>query len=351
MAINLLLYCDNAYISNHLQLMLGDESRTYRLFLFTEAKAAADYAMNNRKKIHCILATKEFMEDISSIRSDVTLIALDGETKDDDKETGFYSVNIYQNKRKILRDVEEILQSVGLISVKSNIARRTKVISFFSTQGGSGKTTLAYLTACRAAEQGNVALLDFQSDPCSCSLYQARSQNRPEEALLQIQDRATPETLLSLFYQNEHGVNVLPAPESMLDQAAIKSDDFEYLLNCLLDSGIYDFIIIDLSSLLGDIERMAMESSDCVAVVFDEDRMGVERKRRLESDPNYHLYPMSGKEIWIENRCKEERKSDERTVRFPVSGSVGKISDIKEVLTGNHAFAQGCEKILAISKE
>ena len=350
MAINLLLYCDNAYISNHLQLMLGGESRKYKLFLFTEASAAANYALNNRKKIHCVLATKEFMEDISSICSDVVLIALDEETRREEKENEFYSVNIYQNKKKILNDIEEILQHVGLVSIKNNVMRKTKVISFFSTQGGSGKTTLAYLTACRAAEHGNVAFLDLQPDPCSGCLYQTKNHNRAEEALFQIQDRVAPEILLSLFCQNEHGVNVMPTPESLLDQAAIKSDDFEYLISCLLNSGVYDFILIDLGSALSDVERMAIDNSDCVAMVYDESRMGLEHKNRLERDPNYHLYPLSEKEIWVENRCKEDRKCDERTVRFPVSGSVGKISDVKEVLSGNHAFAQGCEKILAIAK-
>lgn len=350
MAINLLVYCDNPYISNHLQVMLGEHSHKYKLLLFTQAEPAVSYAANNRKKIHCVLASREFMEDIGSVCPGVTLIALDEETRIEDRETEFYSVNLYQNRKRILGDIEEILRLAGLISAKTNAARKTKVISFFSTQGGSGKTTLAYLTACKAAEQGNAAFLDLQPDPYSSCLYQARGSGRAEEALLQIQDRVAPDTLLSLFYQNEHGVNVLPTPDSLLDQAAIKSDDFEYLINCLLESGAYDFILIDLGAALNDVERMAMSSSDCIALVYDEGQMGLARKSRLERDPNYHLYPLSGKEVWVENRCKEERKSGERTVRFPVSGSIGRISDIKEVLSGNFAFAQGCEKLLKIAR-
>lgn len=350
MALNLLVYCDNAYLADHLQLMLGEESRKYKLFFFTEASAAADYALKNSKKIQCVLGSKRFMEAIGGISSNVALIALDDETVTECGDAGFYSVNVYQSKKKVLEDMDRLLQSLGLLSVKVSTSRKTKVISFFSTQGGAGKTTLAYLTACKAAESGNVVFLDLQPDPCSGCLYHTRGQQRAEEVLLQIQDRVSPEALPSLFYQNEHGINVLPTPESMLDQATIKSDDFDYLISSLVESGVYDFILIDLGTSMSSVERAAMENSDWVAVVYDESRMGLERKSRLEQDPNYYTYPLAGKEIRIENRCKEEHKGEDRAVRFPVSGSVGKISDIKEVLSGNHAFAQGCEKILAMAK-
>lgn len=341
MAVNILLYCGDRYASEELRLLLSEDAKTFTVFHFSDENKALDYLHAHGDRIRCVLADSAFLRrapaaPVSICLSDESFLG--GEP---------YALGIYQSRERVRADLDDILRTAGLLAGARRNESACRTVSFFSTQGGAGRTTLSYLTAVKAAESGRTAWLTLESAPCTDLLYTASGSVGVEDFLVALQDRASAKTVLSALYRNEHGVYVLPVPVSMEDRLALTCDDIDYLLHCLMDEAGLNCLVIDLGSTLTAIERLVMERSDRVAAVYSDDRMGESKRRCLEQDPNYTTYPFVGKELCVGNRCRKEYRDGRFDVCFPVSNSLATVSDVQAVLAGNPAFVAGCSAILA----
>lgn len=346
MAVGILVYSEDQYLSGHLKELLRNEQRLFSVFHFTDAEKAEQYLTANSKRIKCVLGSEELADGASA--EGAVFIRLDEETTLTPVSGRQYTVNVYQSKSALLNDLMSILRTEGLLAQTARNTGSSAVISFFSTQGGSGRTTLAYLAAVRNATNTKTAFLSFDPAPCPEPLYRTGPSVRGEEFLFALQERAEEDQILSAFSQNEHGVYVLPVLDSLQDQAMLSRDDVEYLIRTVLDSGLVQSLVIDLNDQLGPIEQYVLSLSDRVALVYNDDRMGAAKRRRLEEDPNYTTYPFVGKEFWVGNRCCAEYRDGRFDACFPMSNSLGSVDDLKAVLTGNPAFASGCDAVLAL---
>lgn len=347
MALGILVYCDDSYLSEHLKELLRNEQRTFSVFHFTDTEKAERYLSTNASKIKCVMSSQDLLDEIGT--NDVVKVQIGEETIFAPQKEKLYTVNVYQKKDSILNDLLTILRREGMIAQSQQNAGATTIISFFSTQGGSGRTTLAYLTAVRSASDAKTAYLCFDTAPCVDPLYKSMPSESGEEFLFALQERADSSQILAAFSQTEHGVYVLPALASLQDRALLTADDVEYLLNVLSDSGLVQSVVVDLSNTLGPVERYVLSSSDRVAIVYSDDRMGAAKRQQLENDPNYTTYPFAGRELWIGNRCRAEYRDGRFDVCFPISNSLGSVDDLKAVLAGNPAFAAGCDSIIEIN--
>lgn len=256
-----------------------------------------------------------------------------------------YRINMFQSRSAIRNDLYAIMWEAGLLTSPRHKAYETQVISFFSTQGGCGRMTLAYLTALRLASSGKTAYLNLEPFPCVDTLYSLQQGRRGREFLAEVKSWANAERILSALRINEHGVYVLSLAASIRDRATVEQSDVDYLLKTLLEGAELKHLIIDLGSAMGAIEQCAMEYSDRVAVVYNDDRMGEAKRKQLENDPNYTAYPFAGREIWVGNRCKKEYRDGRFDVCFPISSSLGMLDDLRALLAGNPSFAGGCDII------
>ena len=346
MAVSILLYHEDRYVSEHLRSLLSEDARTYSAFYFTEAEKAAAYYAEHKDRVKCVLASKGFLDALAP--SGTAAICTDEETVLEPLPGEAYRVNIFQSRSAVRDDLRAILRAAGLLSALHQKAYETKVISFFSTQGGSGRTTLAYLTALRLADSGKTAFFDLEPSPCMQTLYHAPQGQNPEEFLAAVQDRAAPERLITVLTVNEHGVYVLPEAASLQDRAALEPGDVEYLLRALLDRGELRNLVVVLGSAMGAVEQLVMENSDRIVFPYNDDKMGAAKRACLENDPNYTTYPFVGREFWVGNRCRAEYSDGRYDVCFPVSGSLNMVDDLRAVLTGNPAFRDGCDAIARI---
>ena len=351
MAINILLFSKDKYISDHFSMMFWEDPQKYSLLQFTDLDAAVDYLQKGHKT-HCIWASKEDLNVLSNCAKSSCLIAMSDNTSFQPDDEGHFELNIYQEKNKILNDLDQLLSEVGLFKDRQNKKQgNTSIISFYSTQGGSGKSTLAYLCALKAAENSSTVFLDLEPQPASSAFYHQEEKSSAEAMLLSIQNREPSEKLLSFIRRNEHGIYVFPIAESMQDQGTLQKDDVDYLLRSLEDSGKYRYIFVDLGSALGDIERTVMESSTAVVLPYTDDKIGSLRRDLLQNDPNYYQYPMAGKEIAVENRCKHKNSDKAVDVRFPISNSLGSMSGVADILAANRDFYNGCGQILELAEK
>lgn len=349
MALNVLLYCEDGYVSKHLQTLLSEENRIFSVFHFSERTKAEDYLTKSGSKIRCILASEDLIEKLDS---DALLsIRIDDTTRLAPENGAGCSVNVFQHKKAVMEDILSVLRAHNLVAdTKRKSDEDVRVISFFSTQGGSGRSTLSYLSAVKSAETGKTVYLNLESAPCTETLYQAKPAVNAEEFLFALQDRSGAQAMTASLGCNEHGVYVFPTVGSLQDRAALTKADVSYLLDALMRSDDIQTIIVDLDNCLGEIESYVLENSNRVVMMYNDDSMGSAKRRALENDPNYATYPFAGREFWAGNRCKSEYKDGRYQVCFPVSNSLAAISDLRAVLIGNPAFSNGCKTILALDE-
>lgn len=346
MAVHVLLYTADEFFLNQCKILLSEDIRTFAVYSFSNMERARGYLEENPGKIQCILADRKFLS--GGVPSRTVGILLGEETNLEPDADGLLSLNIYQRKQDLMEELKRILRAELLIAGGAIHSGATKVFAFCSTQGGSGSSTLAYMTAVKAAEQEKLIYLNLEYAPCTSAFYQDDGRSA-EEFLCAVKDREDPgRTLLPALRRNEHGVYVFPTPVSIMDQRGLSQGDIRYILEGLLSLGEATCIIVDLSCGLNEINDYVMSVSDRVVMVYGDDRVGRAKRRQLTADPAFSSYSCAGRELIVGNHCKQKYDSGVYDVCFPHSGSLAGDADIHLVLQSNLDFARGCGEILQL---
>lgn len=350
MAIGVLIYHDDVYLSEQLGTLLSGAQRLFSVYHFTDSDAGAEYYAAHPDRIKCVLSTPDFLSTHGFDRApSVVAVELGETTRLEPSEAATYSINVYQRRNAIINDLLAILRAENLLANHQQDASDVFSLAFFSTQGGCGCTTLSYLTAIHAARASSTAYICLDAGPCTETLYHTLPQVPAEEFLFSIQERMDSKTILSALTRNEHGVYVFPTFSSLLDQAMLTSEDVDYLVNALTESGMIQTIIFDLNDMLGPIERNVLANSHRVAMVYTDDKMGGAKRRQLEKDPNYTTYPFVQKELWVGNRCKANYNDGRYDVCFPIINNVDAIDNLQQLVANSASLANGFNQLLSHS--
>lgn len=346
MAVQVLLYTTDEFFLNQCKLLLSEDIRTFSVYSFSGGERAREYLAGHAGKIQCVLAEEDFLRE--NLPAGVMGVALGEETVMEPDGAGLFALNIYQRKQDLLEELKQLLRAAGLIAGGGARGRSAKVISFCSTQGGSGVSTLAYLTAVQAAQQGKVVYLNLECAPCTSPFYSGDNRGA-EEFLCAVKDRDDPgRTLLPALRRNDHGVYVFPTPVSMADQRDLSAADVRYIVEGLLNLGEAAYLIVDLPVGFSEVNSYVMSVSDRVAMIYSDDRVGRAKHRQLMADPAFATYPCAGREMLVGNRCKRKYDGGEFDVCFPQSNTLAGDTDVGLVLQGNPDFARGCGEILRL---
>lgn len=155
-----------------------------------------------------------------------------------------------------------------------------KIVSFYSPKGGCGCTTLATNVAVGLASRGyQVVLVDasFQFGDIAVMLGQ-----RPTTTIVDLVDRMSDldgEMIKSVLTRHESGLEVLQAPPRPEMAEMITLDYFELILKQL--SQMFDFVVIDTPSALGDPCIMALEMSHRIILIAQQNLATLANIRRF----------------------------------------------------------------------
>ncbi|MFC0214688.1 CpaE family protein [Paenibacillus chartarius] len=151
---------------------------------------------------------------------------------------------------------------------------RSRVITWFSAGGGSGKSTAAYNLAMRLAQQGeDVCLVSLESLPSALWmkreisprmaewLYYAKA--KPHTAIERIGELIRPGLYRHLYY-----TDAFAHPDDAADMSA---EDAELLLNALKKSNRFAWIIVDLEAGWSGRNRGALQGSDRIMWIVTDD--------------------------------------------------------------------------------
>lgn len=146
-----------------------------------------------------------------------------------------------------------------------------KIITFFSTKGGIGKTTLACNLAISLTQESKskVALVDMDLQGGDISVFMNLPASTGLDEIVKEDDYTDPSLLETYLTPHLSGVRVITAPSSPEKADLVSSDHAEGIITALKNN--YDYILLDISAALNDINIACLETADLILLITDQD--------------------------------------------------------------------------------
>ncbi len=145
--------------------------------------------------------------------------------------------------------------------------QKAQVLTFFSTKGGVGKTTLSTNLAVSLAKLGKKTLLidaSLQFGDVAITLNQKSNKNI--YCIVEGgHDEISSDTIEKNVVKHPSGLDLLLAPIEPAFSEAIKAQHIKQILDCL--SPAYQFILFDTAPHIGDLELAILDRTDLVLLV------------------------------------------------------------------------------------
>ncbi|HAV90982.1 MAG TPA: hypothetical protein DCW44_06895 [Eubacterium sp.] len=178
---------------------------------------------------------------------------------------------------QILREVNEYEQE---IRSQLNIERRvrSKVISFFGSKGGTGKSTVAANVASALAKKGSkVLLLDFDFSFGDQNLLLDLEPKDTVVELVQDPEGIGIEKVNSIAVMHSSGVVLLAAPKSPEYAEYVSPEHVSSIIENVRP--YYEYVIIDISNGFSDQSIVALENSDEIMLVGEPDILSLKEAK------------------------------------------------------------------------
>lgn len=351
MNIQLLFFSNDHYFAELFSNYVGSAQHEFTIACFTDREKALAYWQEHKTAIQAVLAPQDFLALCSGLPLAVAMVDF---TRCTPSAEEVQYLNIYQQRRDILSDLQLILSThLGLNKTRRSHGH-TKVLSFFSTQGGAGKTSLAYLTAVRAAQKGKTVFLSLEPAPLPETLYAPfQGPVSGEDLIYAVKDhQAAEKGILPALSHNADNVYVLPTPKSLCDLMELTTDDWQFLVEGILQNVGADHLILDLGSGLSSLARMAFDHSDTAVLVYTDDAVGQGKRDRFLNDPNFNQLGISCPFIEARNQCHRKLEATKDVVPFPFSKTLAGGELPAVALSGNSELYNGCTLLLdAVNRE
>ena len=175
--------------------------------------------------------------------------------------------------------------------LNERVTHPVRILSFVSSKGGVGKTTLAVNTAVGLALRGHkTVLLDLDLQAGIAHLLLNLKPSRTIADLTKEMNEIDPELLERYLVQHDSGLMLLGAPKRPEEMELVKPADVRVIIQSLQRR--YDYIVIDLSPTLNEVMLTALELSEDIFLI-NTLNMGVLKNNRglltLLHDLNYDL--------------------------------------------------------------
>lgn len=146
-----------------------------------------------------------------------------------------------------------------------------KIITFFSTKGGVGKTTAVCNLAIALSHKtrAKVALVDMDLQGGDIAVLMNIQPKGGLAEVVQENEYSDPSLLETFMCPHMSGVRVLPAPALPEHAELVTAHHAEEILKSLKNS--YDYIFVDTPAALNDITLICLEMSDQILVTINQD--------------------------------------------------------------------------------
>ncbi|MGB9813350.1 MAG: AAA family ATPase [Thermovenabulum sp.] len=157
--------------------------------------------------------------------------------------------------------------------------KRGKIISFFSTKGGVGKTVVAVNLAMQLSKdvQKKVVLLDLDLSAGDAALMLNIAPITSIVDLVKEQEELSYDLLEVFLLPHVSGLKLLAAPERPEFSEYVTSKHVEEILRILKDN--FDYIVVDLPAYYSDTNISVLEDSEYIILLLNQDITSLKRAK------------------------------------------------------------------------
>lgn len=247
----------------------SDEAARFITTYFTSKSTLQEF-LNQNELIDILLISPALYDETLSIPNDTLLIFLE-DNKLSNNNPNLQAVYRYQRLNQLISNILSIYyennQQAGHLLARS---KQTQVLTVYSPAGGTGKTTIAANLSKQLAlnnlkifylnlELLNTSSLYFQSEEDNPSLqifYYVKSESPQLLSKIEALKKFDPHALVSYF-------DIAISADELME---FSENDVKRLINGIVDTGTYDFIVVDLDSSLH--ERNIAVLKECDKIIW-----------------------------------------------------------------------------------
>lgn len=326
MVIRVALACrDEKYLE---RLVSGLEKiRNLDLAIFSDAESLSRVLA--AKHYDVFLFTTDIFDremDYLNVKADLKLLLDDEEKVISSTFADAKRIRKYQRISLIYKNILDFYSEIcGKDALSGNSA--SKIVTFYSPIGGAGKTTGALVSAEKFAQHGNrtfyISFEDIASEDC----YLQQGAEKGISDLMRYVDSNTNigmkiEGMLKNRGANLYYLNHFTSPNDMYDMTA---EDIHNLLTAIQKTGLFDVIVVDMSTCLEKKNLAIFEISDRIVVVERTDEISA-RKMNCFYTMHHILNDYSYKMIRIVNF--DNGISNAIETNIPELGRIGDVQNM-----------------------
>ena len=276
---------DEAYVENIVNYFMTNHSQRFQISSFTKHEFLYDF-LSELREIDVLLVSPEmYTESLPKEGIIEIFILTSGELPEKCKGLNHIDKNqigdgfVKEIADKYPEDEDNAIEEPIVeepVSVEQAIKdRKTKVVAIYSPLGGVGKTTIAVSSWIYCGKKGlNVFYLNFESFQSTPLFFNCKNEKSYSKILEYVKDKRDDLHRMieaSKQVDTDHNVYYLSPPESILDILEAEPKDFRRLINEFKSMGMYDIVIVDMSSELSDRNIALLEACDQVVLVLAQD--------------------------------------------------------------------------------
>jgi len=181
--------------------------------------------------------------------------------------------------------LEASIKKISLVEEK-----KAKTICIFSNKGGVGKTTLATNLAWEIYEKTNekICILDLSFNSEDVSTFLKIEQKFNIDYILSNLENSNEELLLSLMGKyKDSKIYLLEAQEEIMPEIKYTPQEIAKIINSL--KNIFDYIIIDTSSIINEINISILNCSDLILLLSSMNLISIKNTKKC-----YELFDKIG---------------------------------------------------------
>lgn len=237
---------------------------------------------------------------------------------------------------------------------------KTKVVSVYSPSGGSGKTTFAVSMGRQLAMKGNkVFYLNFELFN-STSLYFQSAEDAPSLQILYYL-KARPNQLMAKIeglkkFDQDANLDYFDLPSCPDEMLSITKAEVKTLIRALIETGQYDYILIDLDSSIHDFTRAAFEESNQIMWLLGNDLQSFYKTSSMmgKQEELFGIpHMIEGKAVFIVNKFTGYFPEEFKVYNLPIHGYLPYVQEWVQITSKNQIYFHPAfsKDLLAITNE
>lgn len=290
-------------------------------------KDSLSEAIRNRK-FDVFMFTQDIIADmVDDVRSDLNILLDDGENSLSDSRGNISIIKKYQRISNIKKQIFDLYSDVCGKDSRSERGERASVIAFYSPIGGAGKTTISLMAAGRFAADGKRTFYINLEDISSESFYLPQDEEKGMSEFMGFveKDVNLGMKLQGMLKEKKPGMYYLNAFSSPNDVLDMTPEDVRLLISGLKKTGLFDVIVVDMSTRTDDKAKEVFELSDKIVFVEKADEISVKKLTKFY-EQRHILNEYAHKSVRIINK-------DNGLPVVPVDDIriVGKVGEVRDV--------------------